>query len=73
MKGTREAVVYPNYVWVYEVTGDTVTVLRVLYTSQSWPGREGRKGVIKELLHFSIGNEFSPCHLLKPFWILALM
>lgn len=37
IKGTREAVVHPNYVLVYEVTGDTVTVLRVLHTSQAWP------------------------------------
>lgn len=37
MKGTREAVVHPNYVLVYEVSADTVTVLRVLHTSQAWP------------------------------------
>lgn len=36
MKGTREAVVHPSYVLVYEVSVDTVTVLRVLHTSQSW-------------------------------------
>lgn len=37
MKGTREAVVHPNYVLVYQVLADTVTILRVLHTSQAWP------------------------------------
>jgi addiction module RelE/StbE family toxin len=37
MKGTREAVVHPNYVLVYQVSTDTVTILRVLHTSQTWP------------------------------------
>ena len=37
MKNTREAVVHPNYVLVYEVSGSTVTILRVLHTSQAWP------------------------------------
>jgi len=39
MKNTREAVVHPNYVLVYEVSGNTVTVLRVLHTSQAWPAK----------------------------------
>ena len=38
MKGTREAVVHPNYVLVYKVSGNTVTILRVLHTSLAWPG-----------------------------------
>jgi addiction module RelE/StbE family toxin len=37
MKNTREAVVHPNYVLVYEASGSTVTILRVLHTSQAWP------------------------------------
>jgi toxin ParE1/3/4 len=37
MKGTREAVVHPNYVLVYEVSRGAVTVLRVLHTSQAGP------------------------------------
>ena len=37
MKNTREAVVHPSYILVYKVSGDTVTVLRVLHTSQAWP------------------------------------
>lgn len=37
MKSTREAVVHPNYVLVYAVSANTVTILRVLHTSQAWP------------------------------------
>ena len=37
MKGTREIVVRPNYVMVYAVEGDTITILRVLHTAQQWP------------------------------------
>lgn len=36
IKGTREAIVHPNYVLVYAVSSDIVTILRVLHTSQSW-------------------------------------
>lgn len=37
MKGTREIVVRPNYVMVYMIEGDTITILRVLHTAQQWP------------------------------------
>ena len=37
IKGTRHAIVHPNYVLVYKVSGDIVTILRVLHTSQAWP------------------------------------
>ena len=37
VKGTREIVVRPNYVMVYAVEGDTITILRVLHTAQQWP------------------------------------
>ena len=37
VKNTREAVVHPNYVLVYEVSGNTVTILSVLHASQVWP------------------------------------
>ena len=37
MKGTREIVVRPNYVMVYDVEGNTITILRVLHTAQQWP------------------------------------
>lgn len=40
VKGTREAVVRPNYVMVYRVEDDgaAVVVLRVLHAAQQWPG-----------------------------------
>ena len=37
MKGTREIVVRPNYVMVYAIEGDAITILRVLHTAQQWP------------------------------------
>ena len=37
MKGTREIVVRSNYVMVYMIEGDTITILRVLHTAQQWP------------------------------------
>ena len=35
VKGTRELVVHPHYVVVYDVA-NTVRVLRILHTSQKW-------------------------------------
>ncbi|WP_206611707.1 type II toxin-antitoxin system RelE/ParE family toxin [Acidithiobacillus sulfuriphilus] len=40
MKGTREIVVRPNYMMVYRIEDDTVTVLRVLHAAQKWPKKE---------------------------------
>ncbi len=39
VRGTREIVVRPNYVMVYQVEdgGEVVTVLRVLHAAQKWP------------------------------------
>ena len=37
VKGTRELVVHPHYVVVYDVA-NTVRVLRILHTSQHWEG-----------------------------------
>lgn len=37
MKGTREAVVRPNFILVYHVEPDAVVVLRVLHATQQWP------------------------------------
>ena len=37
VKGTREIVVHPNYVMVYAISGETVSILRVLHAAQQWP------------------------------------
>ena len=37
MKGTREIIVRPNYVMVYAIEGETITILRVLHAAQQWP------------------------------------
>ena len=37
VKGTRELVVHPNYILVYDVVANSVRVLRVLHTSRQWP------------------------------------
>jgi len=37
LAGTREWVVHPHYILVYELTPDTVHILRVLHTAQRWP------------------------------------
>lgn len=39
MKGTRDAVAHPNYVMVYSLDGDTISILRVLHSAQEWPQR----------------------------------
>ena len=35
--GTREMVVHPNYILVYDVRDDRVRVLRVLHAARRWP------------------------------------
>lgn len=37
VKGTREIVARMNYVMVYAIKGDTITILRVLHAAQQWP------------------------------------
>jgi len=34
---TREAVIHPNYIIVYRVTGDSVVILAVLHARQNYP------------------------------------
>jgi toxin ParE1/3/4 len=34
---TRELVVRPNYVLVYDLDGDMIRILRVLHAAQQWP------------------------------------
>jgi len=35
--GTRELVAHRNYILVYDVAGNLVRVLRVLYAAKQWP------------------------------------
>ncbi|MFZ6743772.1 type II toxin-antitoxin system RelE/ParE family toxin [Undibacterium sp. JH2W] len=37
VKKTREAVVHPNYIMVYAIEGDAISILRVLHSAQAWP------------------------------------
>lgn len=41
MKGTREMVVHPNYVVVYQESKTEVVILRVLHARQQWPELRG--------------------------------
>jgi toxin ParE1/3/4 len=34
---TRELVVHPNYVLVYDIAGEMIRILRVLHAAQQWP------------------------------------
>jgi plasmid stabilization system protein ParE len=35
--GTREWVVHPNYILVYEVAAGAIRILRVLHAARQWP------------------------------------
>jgi len=37
---TRELVAHRNYILVYDVTADSVRVLRVLHATRQWPARK---------------------------------
>ncbi|WP_145610692.1 type II toxin-antitoxin system RelE/ParE family toxin [Nitrospirillum amazonense] len=37
--GTRELVIHPNYIMIYEVIGGTVRILRLLHAARQWPPR----------------------------------
>ena len=39
--GTREAIPHPSYRIVYQVTGETVFILRIVHTAREWPPIEG--------------------------------
>jgi len=36
--GTREAVVHPNYIIIYRVTGDAVEVVNLVHARRQYPG-----------------------------------
>lgn len=37
--GTRELVAHRNYILIYDLSGDTVRVLRLLHVARQWPPR----------------------------------
>lgn len=37
LEQTRELVVHPNYLLVYEIDGDIVRILTVIHAAQRWP------------------------------------
>ena len=37
VEGTRELVVHQSYILIYDISKDSVRVLRVLHTSRQWP------------------------------------
>jgi len=39
VSGTRELIVYPNFMLVYDVTGDWVRLLAVVHTARQWPSK----------------------------------
>jgi addiction module RelE/StbE family toxin len=40
VRGTRELVVHPHYVFVYDVEGSRIRILRALHTSLQYPARQ---------------------------------
>lgn len=38
-KGTRELVAHPSYLLIYDVSGRTIRILRVMHTARQWPPR----------------------------------
>lgn len=36
-RGTRELVAHPNYLVIYRIEAETVEILRVKHSAQSWP------------------------------------
>ena len=44
VKGTREIVVRPNYVMVYRVDKDAISILRVLHAARQWPTKDAKNG-----------------------------
>ncbi len=40
LSGTREFVVHSNYILLYDVTEDSVRILRLLHARQQWAGEE---------------------------------
>jgi len=39
VSGTRELIVHPNYILIYDIAGDTIRILRLLHAAQQWPAQ----------------------------------
>lgn len=37
VRGTRELVVHPNYIIVYDLAGESIRILHLLHAAQLWP------------------------------------
>lgn len=37
VSGTRELVLHPNYILIYDIAGESVRVLRVVHAARQWP------------------------------------
>lgn len=37
LPGTREMVLHPNYILIYSLTAEGITILRVLHSARNWP------------------------------------
>ena len=35
--GTRELVLHPNYIMIYDVMADSIRILRLLHAARQWP------------------------------------
>lgn len=35
--GTRELVIHPNYILIYDLKGEALRILRVLHSARRWP------------------------------------
>ncbi|KKB13697.1 translation repressor RelE [Devosia geojensis] len=44
MAETRELVVHPNYLLIYEIDDETVWILRVLHAAMKWPPKTKTPG-----------------------------
>lgn len=40
VQNTRELVAHDDYVLIYDITGNTVRILRVLHAAKQWPPRK---------------------------------
>ncbi len=47
VEGTRELVAHQNYILIYDLTGDTVRILRILHAARQWPPSKKAAGLMR--------------------------